>query len=507
MNNGVQKDHKDRLDKKLLKPSLNNKNVIERYKQWKWHKSISPKSLINDNTANKVAEAKTQNDDLIIEKQELEREAETLKYKMGVYLYNNKKTKLTFSILVHRYWKRVLLIFLSALLFNIGIQLFLSRGDTIPSGISGIPTILQYLFPILKPYFALIYLACNIPLFLIFARKSKKSFIYLTLLFMIFQIVINFVLTTDAIQEIFLRKIQLVPTKPFNVRNSLYTTNEDTGVGLENLNLFLKENFYHVQKTVLAEPNKFDLALNSPLYQAIKQGEITKIINTESLKTPYLEILRGHYYNLVAPIYSQEAVMYWYLDGKTWPILIYGCLGALFIGMGVAFSWKAGGSTGGTDIAAYYFSTKSKKSIANILTSVSLLSAIIFLTIYAFIRPNISHEYIGMREISTFLYIAVSNVVVNILYPKYKKMRMTIVSNDPQKIIAYFKVINYWHSYRIIRYKSGYTGKYAFQIETVVLLMEIRNLVNDLKVIDPKIWISVEPIYSVIGLFNTQYVE
>ncbi|SYV96962.1 Uncharacterised protein, partial [Mycoplasmopsis edwardii] len=49
-----------------------------------------------------------------------------------------------------------------------------------------------------------------------------------------------------------------------------------------------------------------------------------------------------------------------------------------------------------------------------------------------------------MREVSTFFYILVTNIVINILYPKYKKVSLTIVSSNPEKVLAYFKLINYW---------------------------------------------------------------
>ncbi|MCU9937176.1 YitT family protein [Mycoplasmopsis felis] len=81
------------------------------------------------------------------------------------------------------------------------IQVFLNRAETIPSGVTGIPTLLQYSFPVIKPYFALIYLACNIPLFLIFGWRIKRSFVILTLCFMVCQIITNFFFTSKIISE------------------------------------------------------------------------------------------------------------------------------------------------------------------------------------------------------------------------------------------------------------------------------------------------------------------
>ncbi|WP_322908182.1 YitT family protein [Mycoplasmopsis felis] len=383
--------------------------------------------------------------------------SEKIKYKMGKHLLNNKDASISLKNIVKRYWKKILLIFIAAFIFNAGIQVFLNRAETIPSGVTGIPTLLQYSFPVIKPYFALIYLACNIPLFLIFGWRIKRSFVILTLCFMVCQIITNFFFTSKIISE---------------------------------------------------SINEF-------------------ITFTDSYK-PY----------------------------TNWSDIIYSIVGALFIAFGISLSWKAGGSTGGTDIIAYYFSMKSKKSVGHILSIIGVCSAILFLFIFSFIKPNYLYEepvnpfsllneekfkllnspsyngvnlnsdteimerfewlknkhnhskiYFGMRELTTFLYILVVNLFIDLIYPKYKKVSLTIISSDPQKILAYFKLINYWHSYRIERYKSGYTNKQSVKIETVMLLLETPNILYDLKLIDSNIWISISTINKVIGKFNTEFVE
>ncbi|WP_117275047.1 YitT family protein [Mycoplasmopsis edwardii] len=383
-------------------------------------------------------------------------EMHKLKYKMGKYLYNTKKEKLSIQILFKRYWYKVLLLLVAAAIFNAGIQIFLNRAETIPSGVTGIPTLIQYVAKDTKKYFALIYLGCNIPLFLLFGFKIKKSFVILTLIFMIFQILTNLIFTQPTVAQWFEENIKL-------------TEKYDSYTG--------------------------------------------------------------------------------------WSNLIYTFIGAMFVAVGIAISWKAGGSTGGTDIVGYYFSTKSKKSVGQVLSIIGFTTAIIFLVIFAFIKPNYLKEeplsiekvlalptneyvelhdykgiaqeeaavtqryqllyknwkesriYFGMREVSTFFYILVTNIVINILYPKYKKVSLTIVSSNPEKVLAYFKLINYWHSYRIEKYTSGYTGKEGYKIETVMLLLETNNIISDLKKIDSKIWISIKGVSNIVGSFTTDFVE
>ncbi|MCU9934964.1 YitT family protein [Mycoplasmopsis cynos] len=400
----------------------------------------------------------TQNDNIDeIEDQEIKAEFEKLKYKMGKYLHNLETERLTFKLIVKRYWLRVIMLFIAATVFNAGVQIFLSRADTIPSGVTGVPFLIQNAFPVTKPYFALLYLACNVPLFIIFGLRIKKSFVLLSLTFMVFQIGTNLVFTEKHVLEFFWKNINL-------------TDNYGSYTG--------------------------------------------------------------------------------------WSKIIYTFIGGALIGIGIAISRKAGGSTGGTDIIGYYFSTKAKKSVGSVLSIIGFVTAAIFIVIFEFIKPNylldkpldldhikslsendfiklhdykgiafneydkIEHRYnllmenykdsriyFGVREVGTILYVFIINIMINLIYPKYKKISMTIVCQDPEKVLTYFKLIKYWHSYRIEKYKSGYTGQNGYKITTIMLLLEAKNIIDDLKQIDPRVWISVEKVSKVVGQFSTFYVE
>ncbi|WAM09531.1 hypothetical protein ONA24_06065 [Mycoplasmopsis cynos] len=83
-----------------------------------------------------------------------------------------------------------------------------------------------------------------------------------------------------------------------------------------------------------------------------------------------------------------------------------------------------------------------------------------------------SRIYFGVREVGTILYVFIINIMINLIYPKYKKISMTIVCQDPEKVLTYFKLIKYWHSYRIEKYKSGYTGQNGYKITTIMLLLD-----------------------------------
>ncbi|QBF34923.1 YitT family protein [Mycoplasmopsis phocirhinis] len=371
-------------------------------------------------------------------------------FKMGSYAYDfeNPHEKEVMHKHKLQYILRTFYMFLVAILFNFGVIVFLQKSETIPSGLSGIPMLITLVWTKLKPYFAVLYLVSNIPLFLIFWRKTKLSFSLHTLEFMLFQIVINFLLT----------------------------------IGGEN--------------SVAAWSQKvFNIAPGwEQVIEVIDKNNGTKQLFENSI---------------------------------TWPILANGLIGSVFVGVSISLAWKFGGSTGGTDIIAYYFSTKKQKSVSWMLSVFAIGSTIIFLIIFSFARRHLptakiiyladgTQHYqminqrvvIGMRELTTFVYIIVVNGLISVLYPKYKKVNVEISCGTSfARIIEYFKEIKYWHAYSIFTTQSGYTGEKVYKINTTMLLLETKNIIKDLRAIDQKVWISIKPTYQIHGSFNTHYVD
>lgn len=336
--------------------------------------------------------------------------------------------------------KNIFMMFVAALVFNFGIVVFLNRADTVPTGLMGFATLIN-LFTynngvgLLTPYLALIFWVLNIPLLLIFFKKVKRTFIVYTLLFMVFQTLINLVV--------------LIP----------------------GVNWFL-EQFVTIQRNWSIEEGwgMFD-------------GK-----NLGGSASPILELRFAN----------------------NWPIFIYGLMGGLFVSFGIALSWKFGGSTGGTDIIVYYFTTKSKREVGRVMSLVSAILTVLFLISQFSIKRFYLGEnipFISAQSISTLIYVLTIDIVVQRVYPKYKKVQLTIFTDSPEDVVAYFDHINYWHAYLITEGISGYTKKHKYVITTVVLLLEAKPLVRDLKKIAPYLWFSISPVRSTEGTFNTFKVD
>ncbi|MGL5205250.1 MAG: YitT family protein, partial [Metamycoplasmataceae bacterium] len=189
---------------------------------------------------------------------------------------------------------------------------------------------------------------------------------------------------------------------------------------------------------------------------------------------------------------------------STWPIFVYVSLGLLINSIAASAAWKLGASTGGTDIVAYYFSTKSKKNVGHFLWMISI--SLSFLSIVALFAGGKYESFFGIRTICSVFYILLSSYIINNLYPKYKKVLVRVDSKKYQEIATDLN-INYCHAFKIKENISGYTNQKNYTIETVMLLLEYKDFKKHILEIDKSAWITRMSIDDLSGNFDYSNVD
>ena len=213
--------------------------------------------------------------------------------------------------------------------------------------------------------------------------------------------------------------------------------------------------------------------------------------------------------NINGPITSIFSAFKPYRVGPSptgWPIIIMTLLGSLLTGLGIALSWKYGGSSGGVDIITYFYSTRKGKSIGKITLIIGIIITIFsFSTTLAINKNMIQLWYLTFS--STFLYVVIASWIIDWVFPKYSKVKISIHSDKWEDIQKYLLKSKYSHGFYLTKIKSGYSHKEKVIIESVILLLEVRPLVRHLIKIDPKLWISIENVRKIIGGFVTTTVD
>ncbi len=200
-----------------------------------------------------------------------------------------------------------------------------------------------------------------------------------------------------------------------------------------------------------------------------------------------------------------------------WPVFIYVILAVACCSPAAAIVWKLGSSTGGTDLIAYDISDKYKKPVGSFLMLTGTLMAtlgILFLYLSKqFMPTNISeningfNNILGCQTFGTYLYILLNGFVINSIYPKYQKVRLKIDTRNLEEVTNFFKSINFWHPYKIVKSISGYNNNTIYSIESIVLLLESDDIAKKIKDYVPDAWISVAPISKIYGRFDYSRID
>lgn len=394
-------------------------------------------------------------------------------------IMNNNKDKTTFWDFLKTNKKKVLLSVLASFFFAFGSTSLLTKAATIQTGLSSISMTISLILPITKPYLNFIYLLLNVPLIIIFWKKVKKQYIYSTLIFLLTNAIFGFFIGFDFGTLINGKEVSL---------DSLIT---------QNILIFCPPTDYYESLYAQEHGLKNIMAVNLRDYTVWLEQKMGTVNNDSIVET----IKNGKTLGVQ----------------KGWPIFVYTLSAVGLLGAAGAISWKCGGSTGGSDIIAYYYSTKKRKSIGSltmilgsIIVSVSL---IVIWSLSQFgsydIKRNINgfESLLGLQTLSTSMYIVLYGKIVNAIYPKYEKQIIKIDTVNLELITNFLKQIHYNHPYKIHTLTSGKTGQTIYSIETVVLLLEAEDLIKKIKTIDPTAWVSKVDVKKIYGRFDYSSVE
>ena len=189
-----------------------------------------------------------------------------------------------------------------------------------------------------------------------------------------------------------------------------------------------------------------------------------------------------------------------------WPIFILTAFGGLAVGISTAITWKFGGSSGGGDFISQHYAVKHKRSLGFVGFIVSMSFLVVSFVISISLDETIRKSWFPIL-IATVSYVAISSILINLIYPKYSKIYIEVHSEKANEISLHMKKIQFAHSWQKRNVISGYKNKEKVIITTVILLLEYKEFKKMVSAIDDDSWITAVNVRSVKGNFNTQAVE
>lgn len=171
--------------------------------------------------------------------------------------------------------------------------------------------------------------------------------------------------------------------------------------------------------------------------------------------------------------------------------LFMSIIGALGVGASIGIALRFGTSTGGIDILAQVLNLKKGISIGIISMMVNISLAIIAGGIM-----------LGKWDVTlyTFIYIILSNIVVDKIHTSYNYLRIDVVTTKGTEVSK--SLIDGMHrGCTLLNAKGAYTNEDKHEILMVISSYELDKARRIIHSIDPSAFIMVLPVKRIIGAF------
>lgn len=199
-------------------------------------------------------------------------------------------------------------------------------------------------------------------------------------------------------------------------------------------------------------------------------------------------------------------------------MFVYGIIYGILTGFYFSILYILGGSTGGTDIPAYYTQKKKNKSIGLILTYFNLASLLIGIILGSFITFLMNHPDATVEEklqaffspnlITSILATGLMGVMFVYLFPKTKMVKVQVYSNKTTQIAS--ELLTSGWIYKIMinqtQTKNATTFENTSVLETVCLYIDLPTLIQNIRQVDEnEALITIYPTIGVDGDVPTRH--
>ena len=160
-------------------------------------------------------------------------------------------------------------------------------------------------------------------------------------------------------------------------------------------------------------------------------------------------------------------------------VVLCSIFGGIINGFSISLCLLAGATSGGTDFISIFVSEKTGKSIWNYIFSFNVLILIIFGILFGW-----------ERALYSIIFQFASTQVLNILYKRYQKSTLLIITDEPEKIVQLIRDIT-GHDATLFTGTGCYSGSPRNMIYTVVSSDEEDKLLRSIKSADPKAFVNI----------------
>lgn len=192
--------------------------------------------------------------------------------------------------------------------------------------------------------------------------------------------------------------------------------------------------------------------------------------------------------------------------------ILLGALGGALFGLAVGTALKNGGSTAGFDPITKYLSREKGKNISSILFTLGIVVSFLFIMIRSFTAlPNgeiydfdyfINHVLASPQMIATLVFLTVYSAVAGMIYSVNKKLEISVISKDVEKISKYFNDTNYHRSHTIIQAMGGYSKQNFDMLQMIINIEELNDVTADIIAVDENALVNVKEVKAIYDMHD-----
>ena len=168
-----------------------------------------------------------------------------------------------------------------------------------------------------------------------------------------------------------------------------------------------------------------------------------------------------------------------------------GVIGGLLCGSSIGLALRYGTSTGGMDIIGQALALKKNISIGMFSSIVNIILAIIAGGII---------EKSWDITLYTFIFIIISNLVVDKIHTAYNYLRVDVISQHSEAIAAAL-LEGIQRGCTISTVRGAYTQEDKFDVFMIISSYELQKAAEIVKTTDPNAFMTVSPIKKIFGKF------
>ncbi|WP_245633496.1 DUF2179 domain-containing protein [Candidatus Mycoplasma haematobovis] len=210
-------------------------------------------------------------------------------------------------------------------------------------------------------------------------------------------------------------------------------------------------------------------------------------------------------------------------------IFFYGFIFGLLNTFTSLVIYALGGSTGGIDWLVFYLSKKKMNSTNNVILYFSLLITLFSYLVGTYI-PYLSHmsdhrsngcngqgalngeklhkllipNIVGPILFATFIAAFTKKILFNLFYPHFKLVNVKIFTNKALELREILLASDFPHSFTINTATGGYLLRKQNVFEVICFALELKNIQDYTRKIDPNCLIVASPIKSLSGNFKVK---